>query len=123
MKSVPAILVVDDDHAFRGVIAAELTAIVYVSFSQRKRIGTKAWRRLHWLTYAVFALATAHGVGAGTDSARPWASLLYGGAAGAVIAAAAWRALMPPGRAGEREAKRPRARTAPDPAEVAPAAR
>ena len=30
------------------------------------------WRRLHWFTYALFGLATFHGVAAGTDTARPW---------------------------------------------------
>ncbi len=36
----------------------------------RRRIGARAWRRLHWFTYAVFALATVHGLAAGTDSGR-----------------------------------------------------
>ena len=49
-----------------GVVAAELMVLVYVSFSLRRRIGTRAWRRLHWLTYAVFALATVHGLAAGS---------------------------------------------------------
>jgi DMSO/TMAO reductase YedYZ heme-binding membrane subunit len=52
-----------------GVLAAELMLLVYVSFSLRKRIGTQNWRRLHWATYLIFALATAHGLLAGTDSA------------------------------------------------------
>ena len=34
-----------------GVVAAELMVLVYASFSQRKRIGAKNWRRLHWATY------------------------------------------------------------------------
>ena len=79
-----------------GVVAAELMVLVYASFSVRRRIGTRLWRRLHWLTYAVFALATAHGLAAGTDANRPWALPLYGAAVGAVLAAAAWRALVPP---------------------------
>jgi methionine sulfoxide reductase heme-binding subunit len=36
--------------------------LVYVSSALRRRIGVRAWRRLHWLTYAVFALATLHGL-------------------------------------------------------------
>ena len=39
-----------------------------VSFPLRRRIGTEAWRRLHWTTYAIFAAATAHGLLAGSDS-------------------------------------------------------
>ena len=40
-----------------GVLAAELTILVYASFSLRRRIGFRAWRALHWATYGVFALA------------------------------------------------------------------
>ena len=42
-----------------GVLAAELMVIVYASFSLRKRIGVRNWRRLHWATYGIFAAATA----------------------------------------------------------------
>jgi sulfoxide reductase heme-binding subunit YedZ len=76
-----------------GVLAAELMLLVYVSFGLRKRIGMRAWRRLHWATYAVFAGATAHGLAAGSDSSRPWALGLYLGAVGAVALATAWRGL------------------------------
>jgi DMSO/TMAO reductase YedYZ heme-binding membrane subunit len=79
-----------------GVLAAELMLLVYVSFSQRKRIGTKTWRRLHWATYGIFAASTLHGLAAGTDSGRPWALGLYAGAVGAVALAVTWRALAPP---------------------------
>lgn len=79
-----------------GVLAGELTLLVYVSFSLRRRIGTRAWRRLHWLTYLIFVLATLHGLAAGSDSDRPWALALYGAAVGSVVAAGAWRALLPP---------------------------
>jgi len=78
-----------------GVLAAELMLLVYASSMLRRRIGARAWKRLHWLTYAIFALATVHGLAAGTDGGRPWALVLYGGAVGAVTAAAGWRALVP----------------------------
>ena len=45
-----------------GVVAAELTLAVYLSFSLRRHIRVRNWRRLHWATYAVFVLATAHGI-------------------------------------------------------------
>lgn len=77
-----------------GVLAAELTLLVYASFSLRRRIGARAWRRLHYATYAVFAAATAHGLAAGSDSAQPWAFALYLGATAAVVAATAWRILV-----------------------------
>lgn len=76
-----------------GVLAAELMALVYWSFFLRRRIGARAWRRLHWLTYAVFIGATVHGLTAGTDTGRSWANAIYLGAAGSVAAATTWRAL------------------------------
>jgi methionine sulfoxide reductase heme-binding subunit len=81
-----------------GVVAAELAALIIVSFPLRRRIGTRAWRRLHWATYGVFALATAHGLAAGTDSSQRWAFALYLGAVFAVAAATAWRVLTRPTR-------------------------
>ena len=81
-----------------GVAAAELMALVIASFSLRGRIGQRNWRRLHWATFGLFALATAHGLAAGTDSSRPWAFGLYLGAVFAVATATAWRALTRPVR-------------------------
>lgn len=79
-----------------GVLAAELMIVVYASFSLRRRIGVRNWRRLHRATYAVFGAATIHGLAAGTDTAQPWVFSLYLTAIGLVVAATAWRALMPP---------------------------
>ena len=73
--------------------------LVYASFSLRRRIGTRNWRRLHWATYAIFAAATVHGIAAGTDTTQPWAFSLYLSAIALVVAATAWRALMPPAAA------------------------
>jgi sulfoxide reductase heme-binding subunit YedZ len=81
-----------------GVLTAELMTVVYVSFSLRKRIGHRAWRSLHWATYAIFALATLHGLAAGTDTSRPWVGALYLGAVASVVFATAWRALGRPAR-------------------------
>ena len=81
-----------------GVLAAELMVAIYASFSVRKRIGVRNWRRLHWATYLVFVMGTAHGLLAGTDSSQPWARSLYLGAVGAVAFATAWRALTRPTR-------------------------
>jgi sulfoxide reductase heme-binding subunit YedZ len=81
-----------------GVVACELAALIAVSFSVRRRIGVRNWRRLHWATYGLFAFATIHGIAAGTDSSRPWALGLYLGAVGAVVFATSWRALTRPTR-------------------------
>ncbi|MGZ8687678.1 MAG: ferric reductase-like transmembrane domain-containing protein [Gaiellaceae bacterium] len=91
-----------------GILAAELMIIVYASFSLRKRIGTKNWRRLHWATYAIFGAATVHGIGAGTDTREPWVLGLYVGAVAAVAAATTWRVLVPPTPARARRPTKPR---------------
>jgi sulfoxide reductase heme-binding subunit YedZ len=77
-----------------GVVAAELTGLIIVSFSLRKRIGARNWRRLHWATYLVFLLGTVHGLTSGTDR---WALPLYLGAVASVVFATAWRALTAKG--------------------------
>jgi methionine sulfoxide reductase heme-binding subunit len=97
-----------------GVVTAELIVLIYVSFSVRKWIGAKNWRRLHWATYGAFGSATVHGLMSGSDSDRAWVIGLYLGAIAAVVAATAWRALVPPGKPG----RVPRAQSGPR-AEVA----
>jgi methionine sulfoxide reductase heme-binding subunit len=102
VKLTPAALLVPGASGYRplpvalGVVGAELTALIVLSFSLRRRIGARSWRRLHWATYLVFGLATVHGLTAGTDSAQPWARSLYLGALGVVLFGTAWRALTRP---------------------------
>ena len=102
----PAALVVPGLAPYRpvptglGVLATELAALIVVSFRLRRRIGFRAWRRLHWATYIVFLAVTAHGIWAGTDTARPAIFALYLGAVFAVATATAWRALTRPAPKG-----------------------
>lgn len=81
-----------------GVVAGELMIIVIASFPLRRVIGARAWRRLHWATYAMFALAAMHGIASGTDTSRPWAIAFYAATLGSVAAATVWRILVPPPR-------------------------
>jgi len=60
-----------------GQLACYVMAAVVASFYLRRRIGQRAWRRLHYLTFLAFAGATAHGVAAGTDSRTAWAWWVY----------------------------------------------
>lgn len=78
-----------------GTVALELLAAVGVSNLLRKRLGHTRWRRIHYLTFAVWAAATAHGIGAGTDAGSGWLRLLYVAAVGSVAVAVAWRGLRP----------------------------
>jgi predicted ferric reductase len=60
-----------------GVLAAEGALVVYGSFWLRRRIGARAWRKLHYLSFAVFVAAIAHGLLAGTDAAMRGIRALY----------------------------------------------
>lgn len=95
---VPGLVAYRPASVAAGVIGSWLFVLITSSFWLRKRIGARVWRRLHWFTYALFGLATIHGITAGTDTAQPWVRDLYLGAVGAVVGATAWRALVPPAR-------------------------
>ena len=68
-----------------GQVAFYLMVAVLASFYLRRRIGQRAWRLFHYLTFFAFIGATAHGLGAGTDSASPWAWWLYVGSSVVVV--------------------------------------
>jgi sulfoxide reductase heme-binding subunit YedZ len=89
-----------------GVVAAELTAVVALSFPLRRKIGQRSWRRLHWATYGIFAAATAHGLAAGTDT--HWLFPIYLGAVFAAAFATIWRALTRTPKGGSRVPDRDR---------------
>ncbi|MFN8110504.1 MAG: ferric reductase-like transmembrane domain-containing protein [Thermoleophilia bacterium] len=83
-----------------GVTAAWVAVAMHSSFRLRKVIGPKVWRKLHFATYAAFVLATAHGLGAGTDSGRRGVFAVYAVSIALVAGATAWRAGV------ERKARR-----------------
>ena len=60
-----------------GQFAFYLVAIVMGSFFVRGQIGQRAWRLIHYLTFLGFLGVTAHGIGAGSDSAAPLAIWAY----------------------------------------------
>ncbi len=50
-----------------GQLAAYAMALLIASFYVRKRLGQRAWRLLHFASFAVFVLASLHAALAGTD--------------------------------------------------------
>lgn len=60
-----------------GVIAGELLIVIGASFAARRYIGYRAWRTVHWLTFVLYGLGLAHGIGAGTDTQTIWAQAIY----------------------------------------------
>jgi predicted ferric reductase len=68
-----------------GQIAIWLSVLLIASFHVRRRIGGRAWRRLHYASFAAFWLAFVHGIALGTETATLWAGSLYLATAGLVI--------------------------------------
>jgi DMSO/TMAO reductase YedYZ heme-binding membrane subunit len=68
-----------------GVVAAWLALALAVSFRLRRRIGRRAWRRLHYASFAAFALALVHALAAGTDLAGAGGPILAVVAGGPVL--------------------------------------
>ncbi len=60
-----------------GIVALYLGIAIGISTWLRPHIGYKLWRSLHVLTLGVFALATIHGIGSGSDTQTPWALGIY----------------------------------------------
>lgn len=60
-----------------GQIALYLSVIVTVTFYLRRWVIGRAWRAIHYLSFAAFAMALAHGIWSGSDSGASWAFWLY----------------------------------------------
>jgi hypothetical protein len=60
-----------------GVVSLYATVLLIASFYVRQYIGYRTWRVLHFLTFALYAGATLHGISAGTDTTQTWARLIY----------------------------------------------
>jgi len=60
-----------------GIVGLYLGIAIGISTLLRPHIGYKLWRRLHVLTLGIFALATIHGIGTGSDTQTPWALGIY----------------------------------------------
>ncbi len=74
-----------------GQIGIYWLAVVGLSFYIRRHIGSRAWRLIHFLSFAVYAMALAHGLLSGTDSTAPWAASLYWSTAGSLVCLLAYR--------------------------------
>jgi hypothetical protein len=80
-----------------GIVAAYLGAGVWLTVLLRPRIGYEWWRRLHGLAFVVWALATAHGLGDGSDTRTAWALAAYAASTALVLGLLLVRLLAPKG--------------------------
>jgi methionine sulfoxide reductase heme-binding subunit len=76
-----------------GAVALDLLLALVATSLARKRLGYRAWRRVHWLAYACWPVAVAHGLGAGTDRSAAWVVVLSTACVLAVLGTAAWRVI------------------------------
>jgi predicted ferric reductase len=81
-----------------GVVAMYLLVAVEATSLAMKRIPRRWWRGVHLTSFAVFWLATIHGIAAGTDAPQPLLRIAYLLAAGTVIFLTMLRILAGRGR-------------------------
>lgn len=74
-----------------GQLSLYLLFLVSLTFYMRRTITQRLWRLIHFLSFALFLLALAHGVWSGTDAAGLWARSLYWASGGSVIFLTAYR--------------------------------
>ena len=76
-----------------GVVALYLFVALIATSLLRKHVGQKAWRAIHWASYAMWPLALIHGITAGTDALALWMLGIDALCVTAVALALAWRIL------------------------------
>lgn len=101
-----------------GQVALGLSLLVFLSFYVRKRIGTRAWRLIHYLSFLAFLGATAHGLMAGSDTSADWVYGTYLAATVIVMFLMSYRIIL--AAAGGKAAAPPPRVAAPSVAEASP---
>lgn len=74
-----------------GIFAAEVLLALAITNHYRKRMPYRLWRLAHYANFAVWGLASVHGILAGTDRSASWLAILYGASIALVLALIAWR--------------------------------
>ncbi len=74
-----------------GAVALYLVLAIIGTSLIRGWLGHRAWRIVHWLTYAAWPVAVVHGLGTGSDTGAVWTWLLNGGCVAVILGAIAWR--------------------------------
>jgi sulfoxide reductase heme-binding subunit YedZ len=74
-----------------GIAAAEILLALAITNHYRKRIPYRFWRTAHYLNFAVWGLASVHGLMSGTDRGATWLAILYGVSVSGVVMVLVWR--------------------------------
>ncbi len=81
-----------------GIVAADLAAVLSLTYYARRRLGTRRWRQAHRFIPIAWALAALHVIGAGSDAGQLWLQAVLAATIAAIVSLFAWRAAMPPRR-------------------------
>jgi sulfoxide reductase heme-binding subunit YedZ len=76
-----------------GTVAFDFLLALIVTSFLRRRIGTRAWKAVHWLAYASWPVAMMHSLGTGSDAKSGWMLFLGVVCGVAVVASVLWRLL------------------------------
>jgi len=79
-----------------GALSLDLLLAVIVTSLLRHRLSPRLWRNVHWFAYAAWPFALLHGIGMGSDRARPWFLGINIACVAVVAAASIWRLLAVP---------------------------
>ena len=74
-----------------GIAAAELLLALAVTNHYRRRLPHSFWRKAHYANFAVWTLASLHGVMSGTDRGVWWLAIIYGLCIASVVTLLVWR--------------------------------
>jgi methionine sulfoxide reductase heme-binding subunit len=74
-----------------GIAAAELLVALAITNHYRRRLRYGVWRKAHYLNFAVWGLASVHGLMSGTDRGAAWLAILYGVSVASVLVLLVWR--------------------------------
>lgn len=74
-----------------GTLALDLLVVVTLASLLRARIGPRAFRAVHWATYALWPAALVHALGSGSDAGTTWFRVFAGSCLLAVLSATWWR--------------------------------
>jgi sulfoxide reductase heme-binding subunit YedZ len=72
-----------------GTLAFDLLLTVAITSLLKRQIGQRAWRAVHWLSYAAWPVAVVHGLGTGSDVRGGWLLAIT-----AACVAAVWFAVL-----------------------------
>jgi len=87
-----------------GTLGFWMMLIITISFTFKKQLGQKTWKRLHYLSYGVYLMVTAHALFAGSDSELLGFRIMI--ALGILLVV-----LLTGARIGRQQSKKPRSRT------------